>query len=185
MFVSKVTLSLGSQIFTLRFLGFFQNKQRYTRHAIIHHPPWLPSDEMVRPSPPKRSRGLSFWNRSKLRNGVSRGFSQSLWNRHCIFWVNTARKPALPSFKNFRIVSHFFSHYFSPPGWKKLQNTWIPLQGSFHATHMCHMDKAIIHNNFTFDMSSIIVSGSPSKIPTYQGPGWSRPPCKLIGNQHL
>ena len=64
------------------------SNQTTVHTARHHHPPWLPSDEMVRPSPPKRSRGLSFWpvrNGEMARHGF---FAKSLeYRRHCIFWV--------------------------------------------------------------------------------------------------
>ena len=164
MFVSKVTLSLGSQISTLRFLGFFQTKQRYTRHATTIHHGYHPMKWSVLHL--QKEAAASPFGRFEMAKWRVTGFSQSLWNTvDIVFSELSARKLPLTSFpKKMSIFSLCFSHYFSkPPSLKKLQNTWIQLKprqfSEFHT--LCHMDKA---------PKLPVMSGSPSKIPTYQGP---------------
>ena len=130
------------------------SKQTTVRTARRHPPSTMVTIRWNGPSftSKKKPRPLLFWNRSKLRNGVSRGFRKvfgidmvfsELNARKCCLWLRLKHV-----YRSFRM----FSHYFSPPGWKN-SKTLGSLQGSFHTTHMCHMDKAsrlpTIHNNFT------------------------------------
>lgn len=173
------------------------SKQTTVRTARRHPPSTMVTIRWNGPSftSKKKPRPLLFWNRSKLRNGVSRVFRKvfgidmvfsELNARKCCLWLRLKHVDLFACFLTTlgpqvektpkhldRCKAAFIQHTCV---------TWTRPQG-------CLLFTTISRWHVKYHMS-----GSPSKIPTYQGPGWcfnwndswaTRPPCKLIGNQHL